>query len=196
MKTPEQKIPDLKAIYRDHDAAVEGFKQKAVCRPGCAYCCTHYGTVDMTTLEGFVIRKHLASTDLSKKVRFQKRIKRNRRAKERGKTDICPFLSESQHCSIYAIRPFSCRQLYSLRDCDGNGPTVHRQAVELARSTVTRLQRLDDTGYSGHMSFILELLNQKAFRRLYVSGGVDPQRVAVFGKRHGIVINRWITGDR
>jgi len=190
MKTPEQKIPELEAIYRDYDTAVAEFKKAAVCQPGCAFCCHHFGTVDMTTLEGLVIRKHLWSMDPGHRIRFQKRIERNRRAKEKNKTDTCPFLSEEQHCRIYEVRPFSCRQLYSLRGCDGNGPVVHRQAVALARQTVTRLQQLDDTGYSGHISFILELLKQKAFRRLYISGGFDPQRFAGFGKRHGIIINR------
>ena len=189
MKPPEQKIPDLQAIYRDYDAAVRDYKQEAVCRPGCAFCCTHFGSVDMTTLEGLALHNHLASLGAGERVRFQKRLDRNRRAKEKGTSATCPFLSDDQHCVIYEVRPFSCRQLYSLRACNGNGPTVHRQAVELARNAVIRLQQLDDTGYSGHMSFILELLKRKPFRRLYLSGGYDPQRIAAFGKRYGIVIN-------
>jgi len=147
----------------------------------------------MTTLEGLAIRRHLDSMTAGKRVRLEKRMERNRRAKRNGNSDTCPFLSEEQQCDIYNIRPFSCRQLYSLRVCDSQGPLIYRQAVELARQTVTRLQHLDDTGYSGHISFILELLKQKSFCRRYLSGGFDPQRVADYGKRNGILINRWVS---
>ncbi|MBW1717643.1 MAG: hypothetical protein JRJ77_17835 [Deltaproteobacteria bacterium] len=53
------------------------------------------------------------------------------------------------------------------------------------------MQRLDDTGYSGHISFILYLLDKPGFRKLYLSGGFDPGKIARFGKSHGIVINRF-----
>ena len=46
------KKTDLESIYRRYEADVAEFKRGAFCKSGCAYCCTHYGTVDMTTLEG------------------------------------------------------------------------------------------------------------------------------------------------
>jgi hypothetical protein len=67
---------------------------------------------------------------------------------------------------------------------------THRQAVESARSAVQELQRLDDTGYSGHLSYVLHLLEEPSFRRLYLSGGFAPEQIMSFGKAHGLIINR------
>jgi hypothetical protein len=55
------------------------------------------------------------------------------------------------------------------------------------------MQRLDRTGYSGHISFILHLLEKPGFRKLYLSGGFDPGKIAKFGKTHGLVINHFAT---
>ncbi|MGD8958479.1 MAG: hypothetical protein PVI27_01435 [Desulfobacteraceae bacterium] len=62
--------------------------------------------------------------------------------------------------------------------------------MALAQATVRQLQRLDDTGYSGHLTFILARLDQPGFRRNYRSGGFDPSRILAFAKSHRIVINR------
>ncbi len=94
------------------------------------------------------------------------------------------------------VRPFSCRQLYSLRPCEEKGPTVHRQAAALAKETVQKIQRLDDTGYSGHLTYILTLLDDNCFRRLYLAGGFDPAAISAFGKSHGIVINRMVSQEK
>ena len=67
---------------------------------------------------------------------------------------------------------------------------AHRQAVESARSVVREIQQLDDTGYSGHISYILQLLGDTGFRKLYLSGGFAPERIMKFGKTHGLIINR------
>jgi len=66
---------------------------------------------------------------------------------------------------------------------------VHREAVELGKETVTELQQLDDRGYSGHISYILHLLDRHAFRKLYLAGGFHPEKIADYRKSHGIVIN-------
>jgi len=63
------------------------------------------------------------------------------------------------------------------------------QAVDLAKNTVKKLQQLDYTGYSGHISFILYLLDKPDFRKLYLAGGLDPGKIMDFGKSHGIIIN-------
>jgi hypothetical protein len=124
---------------------------------------------------------------------IRKKIVTNMKMRKKRSTSACPFLKNDRTCRIYAIRPFSCRQLYSLKECSGQGPTVHRQAVELSRTTVQRLQQLDINGYSGHISFILHLLDRPGFRTLYQSGGFDPGKIVSFGKTHGIVINRAVS---
>jgi hypothetical protein len=185
-----QKQGRLTEIYATYEAAAREFKREAVCRAGCAFCCTHYGPLDILTLEGCVIQAWLAARTRSQRASLSKKITENRRARESGQAARCPFLDGRDTCRIYPLRPFSCRQLYSLRPCSGIGPTVHRAAAALARATVLRLQQLDETGYSGHLTFILALLDQPDFRRTYSSGGFDPGRIMAFGKSHGIVINR------
>jgi hypothetical protein len=190
-----QKQRRLTEIYAAYEAAAQGFKQGAVCRAGCAFCCTHYGPLDILTLEGCLIRAWLAARPRSQRVALSGKIAENRRLKENGRAARCPFLDGRDNCRIYPLRPFSCRQLYSLRPCGATGPTVHRAAVALAQDTVRQLQRLDETGYSGHLTFILTLLDQPDFRRTYRAGGFDPGRIAAFAKSHRIVINRLVAAS-
>jgi len=49
----------------------------------------------------------------------------------------------------------------TLLDCAA-GPTVHRGVRELVQATIRKLQTLDDTGYSGHISLVLGLLELQA----------------------------------
>ena len=181
----------LQEIYECFETDAHKFKKDAICKIGCTYCCTDVGNVDTTTLEGVIILERVNSLPQPLKGQVKKKIAQNRLKKEKEKIARCPFLKEDDTCLIYDIRPFSCRQLYSIRECRGRGPTVHRQATELAKKTVREMQRLDDTGYSGHISFILYLLDKPGFRKLYLSGGFDPGKIARFGKSHGIVINRF-----
>ena len=189
------KTKKLKEIYDDHEAKARPFKKGAICKPGCAFCCTHFGSVDVITLEAMMIRNRLDDLSGPEAADLRKKIAKNMKKKTRGSITRCPFLKTDNTCLIYDIRPFSCRQLYSLKECTHKGPTVHRQAVALSKMTVNRLQRLDDTGYSGHISYILHLLDKNSFRKLYVSGGFNPKEIMFFGKKHGIVINRMVTSD-
>ena len=186
----EKKKKRLRELYNRFETEAREYKKPAVCKPGCAYCCTHFGSVDIITLEGVIIRQHVNSFAKPLKSGVKKKIAQNRKLKEKQKIAQCPFLKKDQTCLIYNVRPFSCRQLYSLRECEGRGPTVHRQAVDLAQNTVKKLQHLDYTGYSGHISFILHLLDKPEFRNLYMAGGFDPGQIMEFGKSHGIIINR------
>ena len=189
----EEKNERLKEIYERFESDASEFKKHAICKTGCTYCCTDAGNVDIITLEGVIIRERVNSLPQPLKGRVKKKIAQNKLEKEKGKIARCPFLKEDDTCLIYDIRPFSCRQLYSIRECSGRGPTVHRQSTELAREAVKEIQRLDDTGYSGHISFILYLLDMPGFRKLYLSGGFDPGKIAKFGKPHRLVINRFTT---
>lgn len=188
-----EKKERLKEIYERFESDASEFKKHAICKIGCTYCCTDVGNVDIITLEGVIIRDRVNSLPLPLKGQVKKRIAQNKLEKEKEKITRCPFLKEDNTCIIYDIRPFSCRQLYSIKECSGRGPTFHRQSTELARETVKEIQRLDDTGYSGHISFILYLLDMPGFRRLYLSGGFDPGKIAKFGKPHRLVINRFTT---
>jgi Fe-S-cluster containining protein len=189
--TFKEKREALKQIYERFEQDVSDYKKDAICKIGCAFCCTDVGNIDTTTLEGVIIHERVKKFPDRLKRAVTRKITQNKLEKESKNIAPCPLLKEDDTCLIYEIRPFSCRQLYSLKKCKGQGPTVHRQARELAEQAVREIQQLDDTGYSGHLSFILHLLDSPDFLKLYLSGGFDPGKVAEFGKSHGLIINRF-----
>ena len=191
----DAKKEKLIEVYERFERDAEEFKRQAICKIGCAYCCTDVGNIDTNTLEGLIIWKRIGSFPPSLKRQIKRKLAKNKREKEKHPIARCPFLQGDKTCLIYDIRPFSCRQLYSIRECRGRGPTVHRQAMALAKRAVRDLQQLDDTGYSGHLSYILHLLEHPGFRGIYLSGGFDPGKIVKFGKAHGIIINRFVSRD-
>lgn len=190
------KLEKLKEIYDDFEIKARPFKAGAVCEVGCAFCCIHFGNVDAITLEGLIIHEWIETLDKQDQIKIRKKIAKNMKKREKGSITRCPFLKKDNTCLIYMIRPFSCRQLYSLRKCTNSGPMVHRQAVELAKKTVKKLQQLDATGYSGHISYILHLIAKPDFKELYKAGGFDPINIMPFGKKYGIVINRMVSNNK
>ncbi len=193
--TWQNKKKKLKEIYERFESDAQEYKQHAICKIGCTYCCADVGNVDINTLEGLVIQEWIKRLPHPLKGQIQKKLAENKRDKEKQNIAPCPLLNEDGTCLIYDIRPFSCRQLYSIRECRGHGPTVHRQAVALAKKAVRAMQQLDDTGYSGHISFILHLLDRPSFRKLYLAGGFDPQKIMAFGRAHGIIIDRFVSQE-
>jgi hypothetical protein len=98
---------------------------------------------------------------------------------------------------IYESRPFICRRIYSLKGCSKNQhPVVNRRVMELGDETIQRLQQLDDTGYSGHLSYVLYMLNSPIFLETYLSGNFRPEEVLDFGKSHKLIINQMIAKDQ
>ncbi len=179
-------------IYEEYEREAKPYKAKAICRPGCSFCCTGFGNIDMVTLEGEIIRRYINECKKPERNKFRKQIDKNKKDKEKGVFTRCPFLNEADMCRIYEVRPFICRSLYSVSDCrQEKGPTLHREAKALADKTIIKIQALDDTGYSGHISYILYLLNKDSFRKTYLTGGFDPQGILSFGKSHHIAINRF-----
>ena len=185
----KNKQKQLSQIYRAFEEKMLTYKEGAFCKAGCSFCCTHFGHVDITTLEGLIIIRHIQEFPKKLLKNLRKKIDANKKEKENSQVSPCPFLKSDQTCLVYDVRPFSCRRLYSVKKCDNKGPTVHYHAESISGETVTLLQKLDSTGYSGHLTFILHLLQQPAFMDLYLSGGFDPSQIAAFGKSHGMIIN-------
>lgn len=184
------KKKQLFELYAQFENAAQPYLQEAVCQKGCADCCTTVGSVDITTLEGIIILQHLQqSLPVHVQQTLQQRLKQNRKTKRQSKYARCAFLLEDKSCTIYAVRPFSCRRLYSIRRCGESGPLVHRQVWEAAQHVGCAIQSLDDTGYLGHISYILQLLNHLQFRKTYLSGGFAPQDIREFAQLHNIIIN-------
>jgi Fe-S-cluster containining protein len=182
---------NLQTIYQNYELEAAQFKEQAVCGRGCSFCCTAAGKIDIVTIEGLILLERLESMPEPEAKRISQRLEKGRESQLKGKKTACPFLDDQEACLVYDVRSFSCRQLYSLRKCDQNGPLVHKQAVSLAQKVVREIQKLDYNGYSGHYSFILQLLQNEVFRKTYSSGCFDPGRIQKFGKKHGIIINRF-----
>ena len=180
----------LQGIYQRYESKAGQFKVQAVCGRGCSFCCSYMGKIDIVTIEGIVLLERLESMPEIEAKEISQGLKQDRTLRRIEKKSACPFLDGQGACRIYDVRPFSCRQLYSLRKCDQGGPLVHKQAVALARKVVRDIQKLDDTGYSGHHSFILKLLQNETFSNTYSAGGFDPGSIKKFGKKYGIIINR------
>lgn len=186
-----EKSSKLQKLYREFDEAVRERTLGAFCRPGCADCCTNVGNVDVTTLEAWAIQNHLLGLPPAARKEFAKRLKANRKDKSTSRFARCAFLLEDRTCAVYPVRPFSCRRLYSMTVCGETGPVVHRSVWDLAERTLEALLALDDTGYSGHIAHVLALLNDAAFRNLYLDGGFDPGAIESFAREHGLSINRF-----
>jgi Fe-S-cluster containining protein len=184
---------ELKRLYAEFEEQVGPFRRQAVCEEGCADCCTNVGEVHTTTLEGLLILEKLKAFSVSAREAIWKKLDENRAVKEqngRGAYARCPFLGDDDLCTVYRVRPFACRRLYSVKRCGESGPVVHREFWELAERATVSIQRLDEYGYSGHISFVLQLLRDPAFRKVYVGGGFDPESVRDYAAPRGIVINR------
>lgn len=189
----EEKKEKLQAIYNQYEKDVAEFKKAAACVIGCADCCIDVGKIDITTLEGIIIYEQIAIFEEPLRSEIKAELLQNKAESEERKLVRCAFLKEDNSCLIYHIRPFSCRQLYSVRKCNGASPTIHRHALELARQTMEKMQRLDSNGYSGHISYILHLLDDKNFRESYLRRRFEPQKIAEFGRSHKIFINRFVS---
>lgn len=158
------------ALYEQYERLVQPFKEQAVCQKGCASCCIDVGNVGATTLEGLIILEYLKGWERETIEEINRSLRENRSEKLSSVLVRCPFLDEAASCRIYPVRPFSCRRLYSVRKCDGHGPVVHRRALVLGQQKEKELQQLDPEGCSGHLSFILHLLEQEEFCRNYLKG--------------------------
>lgn len=89
------------------------------CRPGCDHCC--YQSVGVTPAEALAITVHLKTTLSSEELAQTTSDVAKARERTRGLSSQerfspehpCPFLKNAQ-CSIYEVRPLSCRGMNSL----------------------------------------------------------------------------------
>ena len=185
-----KKLYKIKDIYKAFEIEAAAYKEIAACRKGCAYCCTDAGSIDITTLEGHVILEKVRSLLRSQQVKVNKALAGDLKRMEKGQRSNCPFLMKNNACMIYEIRPFSCRRIYSVHVCNqDNPPKLGRQVMKMAEKTIRKLQILDDTGYSGHISYIIHMLKAPKFISTYLAGEHKPEEVMAFGKTHNIIIN-------
>ena len=180
----------LFAVYNEYERVVQPFKEQSICERGCASCCIDVGNVGATTLEGMIILEYLQGWDHRAIEELNRSLRENRSEKLNSALVRCPFLDEEASCRIYEVRPFSCRRLYSVKKCDGQGAVVHRQAFVLGQKAEKELQELDPEGCSGHLSFILHLLESEAFRRDYVQGRWRLEDFREIFERYKLLVHR------
>jgi len=191
MRVMDKKLDQIKDIYQAFETEAAAYKENAACRKGCAYCCTDAGSIDITTLEGLVILEKVRNLPRPRQVKVNKALAADLKKREKGQRSICPFLMKNKACMIYEIRPFSCRRIYSVHVCNpDHPPMLSRQVMKMAEKTIRELQILDDTGYSGHISYAMHMLKTPKFLSTYLAGEHKPEEVMAFGKTHHIVINQ------
>ncbi|MGD8706293.1 MAG: YkgJ family cysteine cluster protein [Syntrophobacterales bacterium] len=186
----KEKKKQVFKLYDKYERLVLPYMSQAVCEKGCASCCIDVGSVGATTLEGLVILEHIQGWDRQALKEMNRVLRENRKNKLNQVFARCAFLDQEQSCRIYTVRPFSCRRLYSLRKCDGQGAVVHRQAVALGQKIEKELQKLDLDGCSGHLSFILHLLEREAFRRGYQKKSWKVEDFREIIQRYELVVHR------
>lgn len=177
-------------LYDEYERVVRPYKAQAVCQKGCASCCINVGNVGARTLEGLIILEYLQKWEHQAIEEINCSLRENRSEKLNCVLVRCPFLDEEASCRIYPVRPFSCRRLYSVKKCDGQGAVVHRQALVLGQRAERQLQELDPEGCSGHLSFILHLLEQGSFRQGYLQGSWQVEDFRDLLERYGLVVHR------
>jgi hypothetical protein len=177
-------------LYDEYERIVQPYKTQAVCEKGCASCCIDVGNVGATTLEGLIILDYLQGWDHQAIDEINRSLRENRSKKLNSVLVRCPFLDEDASCRIYAVRPFSCRRLYSVKKCDGRGAVVHRQAHVLGQKAEKELQELDPDGCSGHLSFILHLLGKEPFHRGYLKGNWHGEDFRDIIEGYELVVHR------
>ena len=177
-------------LYDKYERLVEPFKSQAVCEKGCASCCIDVGSVGAATLEGLIILEYLQGWDHQAIEEINRRLRENRREKLNSVFVRCAFLDGEESCRIYTVRPYSCRRLYSVRKCEGQGAVVHRQAVVLGQKIEKELQELDPDGCSGHLSFILDLLKKETFRQGYLKGIWKVEDFREIIERYELVVHK------
>jgi hypothetical protein len=186
----KEKKTKVYELYEKYERLVQPYKSQAVCEKGCASCCIDVGSVGAATLEGLIILEHIQGWDRQALKEIERVLRENRNNKLNQVFARCAFLDQEQSCRIYAVRPFSCRRLYSLRKCDGQGAMVHRQAVALGQKIEKELQNLDPDGCSGHLSLILHLLEKNRFRQDYLRENWNTEKFKDIIEQYELVVHK------
>lgn len=173
----------LRGIYEEFEAWLA---EDIVCKKGCSACCTQ--NVIVTAVEGELIhraireqgREEWMAEKLQKKGRTRKvQLTTNGFAaiclqgddvepESYGNGEPCPFL-EQDCCSIYDVRPFSCRCFISQEVCKPGVPAVIGETYLTASSSVMQIiEHLGQGEYLGNLFDVLLALCDLPENRNYV----------------------------
>ena len=173
-----QKIKILEAIFEQYQHWIKN--ETFHCHRGCSLCCTQ--NVMITEVEGQYIYNFILQENRDKwfaeKLLQEKQINHVHQttngfariciekntdyvdAEQPNSAGKCPFLDENC-CTIYAVRPFSCRSFASSQNCQNDG-TAHLSEKLLVINTVSMqlVEHLGQKGYWGNMLDVLMALSQ------------------------------------
>lgn len=183
----------LKVIYEKYDEYTK--KENFFCHKGCSLCCTQ--NVVITEIEGniiydFILKNRNVSW-LVEKLKTQKEAKPislttngfARKCIEQAAEEDepneplvygkCPFLAESI-CTIYTVRPFSCRSFYSKENC-AKHKTATINEEHLVINTVTQqiIEHLGQKGYWGHLLDVLLAMIEKKGNGETIAHSLPPE---------------------
>jgi Fe-S-cluster containining protein len=171
----------LKNVYTAYDKFSEEIRN--VCTIGCASCCTQ--NVSVTTLEVDYILEWLKKNNTRNLLKGLEQISREGLSRPAVTTNelaykclnqieppeeelpspsgICPFLEETdKKCLIYAVRPFSCRMIFSERKCDEVGHATLDPVVLTINSTFLQVvEHIDVGGLFANMIDMLSFFEDK-----------------------------------
>ncbi len=174
----------LLGIYEEFEKWAE--QKETICAKSCAACCTQ--NVTMTAVEGDLIHRFIRENGrmewfagkLQKKGTTQRpEMTTNGFAAtclqgedvapgSYGNGDACPFL-EDDCCSIYGVRPFSCRCFASEEKCMPGAPAVIPESYLSASTAVMQIiEHLGQGEYWGNMLDVLLALSDLPENRKYV----------------------------
>ncbi len=183
----EERYRELDTLYDKFQQTAAPFMAHAACKPACADCCTNVGEIFTTTLEAVRIRQAMETLSVFEATALRRAVAENRERKKHSLLLPCPFLDPAKLCRIYTVRPFSCRRLYSVQSCGDKGPVVHREFWMLAEEFTRALQALDPFGYSGHMTYVLGLLEDPRFRESYIAQRPCPKALESVFRDYNLV---------
>lgn len=135
----------LEYVYAMVDSGISQFEKYAPCKKGCGHCCSLY--LECTAIEAEAIRRHIVK---ERKEELDILFNRINEMRENLKTvknshelnfderkelylnyllkrESCVFLNEEKACSIYNVRPLSCRKFIvfnSSEKCNGTEEIV------------------------------------------------------------------------
>ncbi len=174
---PSPELEKIEQIYALYDTVIDG--SDMACRKGCAGCCTC--NVTLTGLEARFLLTALDSREKQDLVRsVRNSFPRNRYCPDAtwngfaaecisgGKSEAagtdpawgqCPLL-ENALCSVYPVRPFGCRCLWSDVDCRQSGyARMAPFVLTLNNVFLQYIEHLDCNGISGNLSDMLLYLS-------------------------------------
>ncbi len=179
----------LLGIYKEFELWQNG---DLACKKGCSTCCTQ--NVIITALEGEMIHRHVQKAGKVEwfSSKFQEKSATRRpeyttngfaasclagedvEPESYGNYDPCPFLEDGD-CSIYGVRPFSCRCFISAETCRPGVPaSIGEHYLSASAAVMQIIEHLGQGEFMGNMLDVLLALcgipeNRKYFDLLPAS---------------------------